>query len=138
MVEDDKVLMVNHRMHDAGVLWSPPGGGLNFGEHAVECLKREIREETGLEADVLEFLFACEYIGHPLHAVELFFSVVRRQGTLTTGFDPEAPATGQIIRDVRFLSFGEIIALPPGQRHGVFSHAKNTHDLLELRGFLTV
>ena len=26
-----------------------PGGGLEYGEGTVDCLKREIREETGLE-----------------------------------------------------------------------------------------
>lgn len=30
-------------------VWDLPGGGLNFGENPVEGLKREIKEEMGLE-----------------------------------------------------------------------------------------
>ena len=38
-----------------------PGGGLNFGEGPVECLKREAIEEFGQEIDVLDHFYTTDF-----------------------------------------------------------------------------
>lgn len=43
--DDGRILLCRE---DNG-LWEMMGGGIDFGEEPEECLKREIREETGLE-----------------------------------------------------------------------------------------
>jgi len=129
--EEDRVLMVNHRGVTRGDFWAPPGGGIDFGLSAEETVAKELLEETGLQVSVGDFLFACEQIRPPLHSVELFFAVRRTAGTLRVGNDPELP----IISDVRFLSFPEIMALPPADVHGIFRHARTASSLRELRGF---
>lgn len=44
-----RLLMTRRRgVHGKGS-WSPPGGGLAFGESFEECARREVREETGVE-----------------------------------------------------------------------------------------
>ena len=52
-VEDGKLLLV-HDMVDSDVYpegkWELPGGGLDFGETPQQTLRREIKEEMGLEA----------------------------------------------------------------------------------------
>lgn len=38
-----------------------PGGGLEFGEGLIDCLKREMMEETGQEFDVLSHFYTVDY-----------------------------------------------------------------------------
>ncbi|MDR3570998.1 MAG: NUDIX hydrolase [Candidatus Pacebacteria bacterium] len=47
-VENGKVLMSHDAVH-ATPVWELPGGGLDFGESIEETLRREIKEEMGLE-----------------------------------------------------------------------------------------
>ena len=64
----------------------PPGGGIEFGERAVDALRREIREEIGAEIDnptllgVLENIFALE--GKRRHEVVFVFTARLRDQTL--------------------------------------------------------
>src|SRR3972149_10539004 len=55
----DEVLLVKRALNDT---WSPgkwefPGGKVDFGEDLNESLKREIKEETGLDVSIKEPLF---------------------------------------------------------------------------------
>lgn len=50
---DGQVLLCHRRDMDA---WNLPGGGLEPGELPDECVIREIREETGLEAEVVRLV----------------------------------------------------------------------------------
>ena len=38
-----------------------PGGGLEYGEGTLDCLKREIREETGCAIEVLRHLYTTDF-----------------------------------------------------------------------------
>jgi ADP-ribose pyrophosphatase YjhB (NUDIX family) len=56
IVRDGHVLL-GRRANDPGKgRWDLPGGFLHEGEDPVDALRREVREETGLELDILEFL----------------------------------------------------------------------------------
>ena len=61
--------------------WCTPGGGLNYTESLVAGLKRELLEETGVEATVGKLLFVQQYDGEvnskyrEREALEFFFHI---------------------------------------------------------------
>jgi 8-oxo-dGTP diphosphatase len=136
-VKSDALLLVNHRGISTENFWAPPGGGIDFGESAAGCLAREISEETGLSVEIGNFLFACELIRPPLHAVELFFEVVATGGKIKSGIDPE-PGSPSIIQEVAFVPWNEIMALPNHQRHGIFKFLEHPSKITSLRGYFKV
>jgi 8-oxo-dGTP diphosphatase len=132
-IDSGRLLMVNHRGLTSGNFWAPPGGGLQFGETLEQCVEREFREETGLLVHASRFLFSCEFIRYPLHAIEMFFLVEKTGGQLKLGNDPEM-ADNQILVAGRFMSWSEISTLPADTRHGIFNFAAYPSEILDLRG----
>lgn len=128
--EQGSLLMVRHKMGNQD-FWAPPGGGLEFGELLEDALRREVLEETGLYVEPEKFLFGCELVKNPLHAVELFFGVKKISGTLKRGYDPEI----QVIDQVQFLTPSAIKNIPAGEVHGIFKMIGDANDLRHLTGF---
>ncbi|MCF0055725.1 NUDIX hydrolase [Dyadobacter sp. CY356] len=135
-VDSEKILMIRHRfVGNENIFWSPPGGGMQFGESAAETLKREFQEETGLIVEAGEMLFVNEFIQPPLHAVELFFKIKFFAGQVIKGIDPEFSEENQIIREVRFMSIEEIKLLPVDHVHNLFQNCDTIDEVLSLRGY---
>ena len=126
--------MVNHRGLNEGDFWAPPGGGLDFGESVDQCLKKEFLEETGLRIITGRFLFGCEFLKDPLHAIELFFEVSIAGGHLRKGDDPEL----SIIEEVRFMSPADIAKIPRAFLHGIFNAVPTPGHLKTLSGFFSI
>jgi len=74
--EEGKVLLLNHVLRpDSG--WGYPGGFVNKGEQGEDAIRREVREETGIQLDKLELhdvrnagthieiLFVAKSVGEP-------------------------------------------------------------------------
>jgi 8-oxo-dGTP diphosphatase len=81
VIEQEGRYLVTRRprgVHLAG-LWEFPGGKIDEAESHAEALRRELREELGADADVLELVFS---VGHdyPDRRVELFFYRCRLRG----------------------------------------------------------
>jgi 8-oxo-dGTP diphosphatase len=133
-VSENGLLMVNHHGITPSNFWAPPGGGVEFGNTIAETLKREFLEETGLEIEAGRFLFGCEYIHDPIHAIEVFYEVRPIGGKLKRGKDPEI----QIITEVRYMSFREVKELPVKEVHGIFRFTERVEDLEKLTGFYSI
>ncbi len=91
---EDRVLLVTSR---TARKYCFPGGGIALGESIEEALRREMREETGIEVEIVRFL----------HFKEHFFY-----------YDPEdvafhsfmafylcRPKTTELVRDARVVDF---------------------------------
>jgi len=134
--EENKILLIrHHNIGKQGYLWAPPGGGMEFGENAEECLKREMLEETGLDVSIKRMMFVNEYISHPLHAIELFFETEITGGQLITGKDPEMPEERQLISDASFIDLDTIRSMDKQTLHNLFNYAESKDEILRLNGY---
>lgn len=50
IIRDDRMLLVHHKKLN---LWLPPGGHVEEGELPSECVVREVKEETGLDVEIV-------------------------------------------------------------------------------------
>jgi 8-oxo-dGTP diphosphatase len=67
--EKGEVLLLDHVLRPASG-WGIPGGFLDFGEQPIDAVKRELREETGLELKELK-IYRVRTIGRH---IEIIFS----------------------------------------------------------------
>ncbi|HEX8292550.1 MAG TPA: NUDIX hydrolase [Pyrinomonadaceae bacterium] len=85
--ERGRVLLLRHVLRK-GSGWGVPGGFLTAGEQPEEAIRRELREETGLELDAVELAFV-RSLGHA-RQVEIIFRCRMRAaalGGLEKGFE---------------------------------------------------
>jgi 8-oxo-dGTP diphosphatase len=85
--ERGRVLLLRHVLRK-GSGWGVPGGFLVAGEQPEEAVRRELREETGLELDGVELAFV-RTLAH-VHQVEVIFRCRMRAAALErleTGFE---------------------------------------------------
>jgi 8-oxo-dGTP diphosphatase len=68
-------------------MWTLPGGGLEFGEHPEEGVKREVMEETGFDIEPTLLLginsFTREQPNKSFQGIQIFYRSTIVGGTLT-------------------------------------------------------
>jgi 8-oxo-dGTP pyrophosphatase MutT (NUDIX family) len=75
VVVDDHGGILLHRRADSG-LWSLPGGAMDVGESIAQTIVREVKEETGLEIDVVRLI---GIYSDPRHVIAYSDGEVRQQ-----------------------------------------------------------
>ena len=77
--ERGRVLLLRHVLR-RGSGWGVPGGFLKAGEQPEAAIRRELREETGLELDSVELAFVRTLGG--VRQVEIIFRASMKSGSL--------------------------------------------------------
>ena len=61
LINDKKQVLVADEYIRGGYYTKFPGGGLEFGEGTRDCLKRELKEELGIEAVIGDHIYTTDY-----------------------------------------------------------------------------
>lgn len=87
--EDKNILLVKHRKGNRQY-WVLPGGRLEYGETFHECARREMKEETGLEVEIDDFVFLSEAIApdRSRHIVNVYLTAHVVGGVMQVGDEP--------------------------------------------------
>ncbi len=111
LVEAKRVLLVLRGQSPAKGLWSFPGGRVELAERLEEAVRRELREECGIEVAVgslVDAIDAIEGKGESVsHWVLAIFRVERVEGEIEPGDDAVA---------ARWVTLDELRQLPTAPR----------------------
>ena len=124
--EDPHVLLLHQYRYAArGMVWEIPAGVLEPGEEPITCARRELREETGAEADSIEYLTTVFTTpGFTDERIHLFLATGIRGGNAT-------PNTDELI-EVRPQPLSQTMKMI---RDGEIADAKTIVALLYVAGF---
>jgi 8-oxo-dGTP diphosphatase len=112
VVDEDRVMLVRRGVEPRLGYWDLPGGFLERGEHPAEGLRRELREETGLEIEILEPLgFYLDTYPEPGETTLNLYYIARIAGG--------EPTPGSDVAEIRWFPRD---ALPP---HDEIAFANN-------------
>lgn len=107
--DGERFLLVQRKRPPFEGYWGLPGGGVELGETVSEALRREVREETGLDVAVGRLLGYIDAIDQDdsgrirYHYVIMYFEAEVQGGTLTAADDAAA---------VRWVTLAEARSLP--------------------------
>jgi mutator protein MutT len=92
VADDEGRVLLSRRAHDpAAGKWDLPGGFLEEGEHPVDCLRRELREEAGIgladERLLGIWMDTYEYKRRVVATLNVYYSARIAEGTLQAADD---------------------------------------------------
>lgn len=99
----DDVLLIRRGAPPLEGEWSLPGGRIEWGERAADAALRELREETGCEAELVGLIDVVDGLMGERHYVLVDYAARWLSGE---------PNAGDDARDARFFTPGELTTLP--------------------------
>jgi len=92
VIDGDRALLIRRGSEPLKGEWSIPGGMLELGEDLKDGVRRELREETGLDVEPLECILVFDRIQHEGRRVKYHYVIVdyvcrRERGRLRPASD---------------------------------------------------
>lgn len=104
LIEDSKLLLVQQKLSDKRN-WSLPGGKLERGETVEQGLIREMKEETGLDVEIIRMLYLCDVAASSNKILHITFLLKRTGGEIEL---PSNEFEDNPIHDVKFVPVSEL------------------------------
>jgi 8-oxo-dGTP diphosphatase len=92
LVEDGKILLIRRGREPFMGEWAVPGGRIEDGETAEECAAREMKEETGLDVEIVRLTGLYSNPKRDPRGIIVAAYLVRRMGGTVAGGDDAAEA----------------------------------------------
>jgi 8-oxo-dGTP diphosphatase len=105
ILRDREILMVRRGQEPGAGRWSIPGGSVELGETLEQALKREVREETGLEIEVGEFAGIAEVIVREGEAIKWHYVILDYFATPSSTSEPIAASD---VTECRWIPLDEL------------------------------
>jgi 8-oxo-dGTP diphosphatase len=61
LINEKNELLITDEYRFEKLITKFPGGGLQFGEGTIDCIKREMMEETGIEMEVVNHFYTTDF-----------------------------------------------------------------------------
>lgn len=115
--KDLKILLIERGLEPYKGYWAFPGGFMNIDETVEECARRELKEETGLEANVIEQFHTFSKVDRDPRerVITIAFIALVKQSEVVGG-DDAAKAQWFALKDVPQLAFDHDYILRLAQR----------------------
>ena len=81
LIENNKILLVKQRVSEKRN-WSLPGGKLEQGETLEQGIIREMKEETGLDVEIIRLLYLCDVSASDNTLLHITFLLKRVDGDI--------------------------------------------------------
>ena len=105
LIENNEILLIQQKLSDKRN-WSLPGGRLERGETLSQGLIREMKEETGLDVEIVRMLYLCDVAASSNTILHITFLIKRIGGEIEL---PSNEFDENPIHDVKFVPISELV-----------------------------
>lgn len=105
LIENEKILLVKQKVNDKRN-WSLPGGKLEQGETIEQGIIREMKEETGLDVEIIRLLYLCDVSASNNTLLHISFLLKRVAGNIEL---PTNEFESNPIYDVEFIPISDLL-----------------------------
>lgn len=111
LFDDSGRLLLVKQAESFGTYWNPPGGRTENGDSLEGCLKRKVREETGLVVEAAQLVYSHTFVSPGVTDVYMGFHVSQYSGTLGVGTSLTETELQEIV-DMQFMPLREPLSDP--------------------------